>query len=354
MRQAWMGRTLWALAMGAALAGSTAALGQTSRAVAEIPADKAKVTGTIVIDYNSRSERSQSNVDVYNIQDLAVADLMVLKGVIQRIPEQRMTYSVRMDVINPQNPSQIARDAAILRGDLVIDSDGRYNPEDGNLRLDVVKGNQSSNRFTGDIQGREVARWWQIGKKLKAATTEATKAYSRLVEGKVVSIQVKNPDPLRFEGLGLAAGPFSFIAEAKVSGIFDYDYELGNWLTDQAGVQFTYTVGSNVVSDRVTGSIRYVEEGGDFTDAKSKKHNYTSVLRIQSEVQRADRQQGRGVLRRRHRAGRFGRLLLGRRSVEAGLVRPRLLRRHRNRLQKGDRQQGGEQMRRADPFGGVL
>ena len=276
MRQAWMGRTLWALAMGAALAGSTAALGQTSRAVAEIPADKAKVTGTIVIDYNSRSERSQSNVDVYNIQDLAVADLMVLKGVIQRIPEQRMTYSVRMDVINPQNPSQIARDAAILRGDLVIDSDGRYNPEDGNLRLDVVKGNQSSNRFTGDIQGREVARWWQIGKKLKAATTEATKAYSRLVEGKVVSIQVKNPDPLRFEGLGLAAGPFSFIAEAKVSGVFDYDYELGNWLTDQAGVQFTYTVGSNVVSDRVTGSIRYVEEGGDFTDAKSKKHNYTS------------------------------------------------------------------------------
>ena len=50
-----------------------------------------------------------------------------------------------------------------------IDSDGRYNPEDGNLRLDVVKGNQSSSRFTGDVQGREVARWWQIGKTFKAA-----------------------------------------------------------------------------------------------------------------------------------------------------------------------------------------
>jgi hypothetical protein len=271
-----MGRTLPALAVSVALAGSTMALAQTNRATTEIPADKAKVTGVIVIDYNSRSERSQSNVDIYNIQDLAVADLMVLKGAIQRIPDQRMTYSVRMDVINPQNPSQIARDAAILRGDLLIDSDGRYNPEDGNLRLDVVKGNQSSNKFSGDIQGREVARWWQIGKKLKAATKEATKAYSRLVDGKVVSIQVKNPDPLRFEGLGLAAGPFSFIVETKVSGVFDYDYELGNWLTDQAGLQFTYTVGGNVISDHVTGSIRYVEEGGDFTDAKSKKHNYTS------------------------------------------------------------------------------
>ncbi len=276
MTNALMGRTLLGMGMGLALLGSTAALAQTSRATTAIPDDKAKVTGAVVIDYNSRSERSQSNVDVYNVQDLAVADLMILKGAIQRIPDQRMTYSVRMDVINPANPSQIARDAAILRGDLMIDSNGRYIPEDGNLRLDVVKGNQSSSKFDGDIQGREVTRWWQIGKRLTAASKEVTKAYSRLVDGKVVSIQVKNPDPLRFEELGLAAGPFSFIAPTKVSGVFDYDYELGNWLTDQAGLQFTYTVGGNVISDHVTGSIRYVEEPGDFTDAKAKKHNYTS------------------------------------------------------------------------------
>jgi hypothetical protein len=259
-----------------AVAAPASALAQTSHATAVIPADKAKVTGSIVIDYNSRSERSQSNIDVYELQDLAVADLMILKGEIQRIPEKRMTYSVRMDVVNPANPSQIARDAAIMRGDMSIDADGRYNPEDGNLRLDVVKGNQSSNRFTGDIQGRAVARWWQLGKTLKAAANQATKAYSRLVDGKVVSIQVKNPDPLRFEGLGLAAGPFSFIQSAKVSGVFDYDYELGNWLTDQAGLQFTYNIGDNVISDHVTGSIRYVQEPGDFTDAKAKKHNFTS------------------------------------------------------------------------------
>ena len=66
----------------------------------------------------------------------------------------------------------------------------------------------------------------------------------------------------RFEGLVLAAGPFSFITESKVSGVFDYDYELGNWLTDQNGLQFTYSVGANVIFDRVTGSIRYVEEPG--------------------------------------------------------------------------------------------
>jgi hypothetical protein len=276
MKTYWIGAALSALAVGMTLAASSSALAQANRATTEIPADKAKVTGSIVIDYNSRSERSQSNIDTYDIQDLAVADLMILKGSIQRIPDKRMTYSVRMDVLNPANPSQIARDAAILRGDLPIDADGRYIPEDGGLRLDVVKGNQASSKFTGDVQGREVARWWQIGKKLQKATAEASKAYSRLIDGKVVSIQVKNPDPLRFEGLGLAAGPFSFLVDTKVSGVFDYDYELGNWLTDQSGLQFTYTVGGNVISDHVTGSIRYVEQPGDFTDAKSKKHNYTS------------------------------------------------------------------------------
>jgi hypothetical protein len=276
MGHAWFGQSLSALALTIAVTSAGAALAQTSRATTEIPADKSKITGVIAIDYESRSERSQSSVDTYEIQELAVADLMILKGNIQRVPEKQMTYAVRFDVVNPQNPAQIAHDAAILRGDLMIDSQGRYIPEDGQLRLDVVKGNQSSNKFIGDIQGRAVTRWWQVGKRLQAAQKEASKAYSRFVDGKVVSIQVKNPDPLRFEGLGLAGGPFSFIAPAKVSGVLDYDYELGNWLTDQAGVQFTYNIGDNVISDHVTGSIRYVEDGGEFVDGKGKKHAYTS------------------------------------------------------------------------------
>jgi hypothetical protein len=241
-----------------------------------IPADKGKVTGTISIEYNSRSDRSQSNVDAYEIQELNIADLMIMRGTIQRVPEQKLTYSVKMDVINPQNPTQIARDVAILRGDLPIDSTGRYNAESGQLRIDIVKGNQASNKFSGGIQGRAVNRWWDISKKLKTAAKEASKAYSRYVDGKLVTIQVKNPDPLRFDRLGLASGPFSFLPETRVSGVLDYDYELGNWLTDQAGVTFTYTIGDKVIADKVSGSIRYVNEAGSFTDAKGKKYAYTS------------------------------------------------------------------------------
>lgn len=99
-----------------------------------------------------------------------------------------------------------------------------------------MKGSQSTNKFSGTIQGRAVARWWNISAKLKTAAKEATKVYSRYVDGQVVNIKVKNPDPLRFEQLGLASGPFSFLVPAKVNGTLDYDYELGNWLTDQAGI----------------------------------------------------------------------------------------------------------------------
>lgn len=264
-----------AIACAASLFAASAALAQQSQALKEIPADKAKLTGTMTVDYNSRSLRSSSGTDAYDLTELAVADLMILKGTVQRTPGKSLVYSVKFDVVNPSNPSQIAREVAILRGDLQIDSNGRYIPDAGRLRIDVVKGNQTSSPFGGSIQGRGVTRWWEVGEQFRKAQKEATKIYSRVVDGKVVSIQVKNPDPLRFERTQLAAGPFSFLPETRVSGNLDFDYELGNWLTDQNGVTFSYTVADRSLTDRVSGSIRYVEENGNFTDKAGKKRPYT-------------------------------------------------------------------------------
>ncbi|WP_029355334.1 hypothetical protein [Bosea sp. 117] len=263
------------LATAAIALGGSAALAQSAQALKEITADKAKVAGSIVVDYNSRSERSNSGADVYEIGEIAVADMFLMKGTVQRMPGSKLVYSVRYDVINPSNPSQIARDVAILRGEMAIDNNGRYTPETGQLRLDVVKGNQVTSKVAGSIQGRQVTRWWEVGELIRKAKTEATKVYSRYVDGKVVSIQVKNPDPLRFERLILPSGPFSFLPETRVSGNLDYDYELGNWLTDQNGVTMTYTLADKSFTDRITGSIRYVEEEGNFTDSKGKKREFT-------------------------------------------------------------------------------
>lgn len=259
-----------------ALAISGAALAQSpNRALQPIPADKAKVAGGITITYNSRSERSSSGLDVYEVQNLVIADLMAYNGQIQRTPNKQLNYSLRIDVFNPANPSQVAKDVAIIRGDMMIDERGRYLPEAGKLRLEVVKGQQFQSPYKGVIQGREVTRWWEIAERLKKAQGEATKLYTRYVDGKNVTIQVKNPDPLTFEGLGLPTGPYSYLVESRVGGTLDYDYELGNWLTDAKGVTFAYTIGDKQTTDKLTGSIRYVEEEGSFTDPAGKKRSYT-------------------------------------------------------------------------------
>lgn len=259
----------------AALLATTPAWAQSGNRGLQTVTDGAKVTGHMTIDFNSRSVRNSNGLDMYAIEALTVADLMAYSGSAQRKPEDTITYSLKIDVNNPANPSQVAKEVAILRGETPIDEGGRYQPESGNLRLDIVKGQQSSGKFDGVIQGREVTRWWELGEQISRASKAADKLYSRTVNGKVVTIQVKNPDPLSFQGLVLAPGPLSFLPQTRVSGNLDYDYELGNWLTDNNGISFQYAIGNQAYTDKVTGSIRYVEEEGSFNDAKGQSRNYT-------------------------------------------------------------------------------
>lgn len=277
------------------LAGATltsAALAQTAnRGTEVIAADKGRITGEIVADFGSRKFTGATGVDVYTINALKAADLMVMSGTVQRTPDKQLTYSVKFDLFNPKNPGQIAKEAAILRGDVIIDQTGRYDPAAGKLRIDVVKGTQSSSGFRGALQGRDVLRWWEITDQLKKAQKAAAKEYSRVVEGKTVTITVKNADPLGFDGLVLASGPFSYLPETTVRGSLDYDYELGNWLLDNNGLTLTYTLADKAVNDRITGSIRYAEEEGSQTvDGKNVPFTgyYEYNLRFNEEAAKAD------------------------------------------------------------------
>ncbi len=263
----------------------------TSRGAELIAVDKGRVTGQIVVDFGSRKLTSATGVDVYTISNLTAADLMVLNGTINRTPEKSLGYSVKFDLFNPKNPSQVAKEAAILRGDVLIDQSGRYDPVSGKLRIDVVKGTQSTSAFRGGLQGREVTRWWEVSEQLKKAQKAAAKEYSRVVEGKTIVIQVKNADPLKFDGLVLATGPFSYLPETTVRGSLDYDYELGNWLLDNNGLTLNYQLGEKVINDRITGSIRFAEESGN-ASVDGKKVAYTGYyeynLRFNEEAQKSD------------------------------------------------------------------
>ncbi|MEQ1652470.1 MAG: hypothetical protein ABL897_08285 [Hyphomicrobium sp.] len=290
-------QTLSKPAMAAAFAVSaffaaTAAEAQTaSRGVEVIAADKGRITGEIAVDFGSRKLSGATGVDIYTITNMKAADLMVMNGAINRTPDKSLSYSVKFDLFNPKNPAQVAKEAAILRGDVLIDQTGRYDPSAGKLRIDVVKGTQSSSAFRGGLQGREVTRWWEVAEQLKKAQKAAAKEYSRVVEGKTITITVKNADPLRFDGLVLATGPFSYLPETTVRGSLDYDYELGNWLLDNNGLTLNYQLGEKVINDRITGSIRYAEEEGNAT-VDGKKVAYTGYyeynLRFNEEAQKSD------------------------------------------------------------------
>lgn len=279
------------LAMGA-LAISHPAFAQSgNRGLEVIAADKGRVTGEIIADFGSRKWAGATGVDTYTITNMKAADLMIMNGSISRTPEKSLTYSVKFDLVNPKNPSQVAKEAAILRGDVVIDQSGRYDPGAGKLRIDVVKGTQASYPFRGGLQGREVTRWWELSEQLKKAQAKAAKEYSRVVEGKTVTIKVTNVDPLKFDGLVLGAGPFSYLPETTVRGSLDYDYELGNWLLDNNGLTLSYQLSDKAVNDRITGSIRFAEETGSATvDGKKVDHTgyYEYNLRFNEEAQKAD------------------------------------------------------------------
>jgi hypothetical protein len=275
-----------------ALFAATAAGAQTAnRGLELIAADKGRVTGEINVDFGSRKLSGATGVDIYTVTNMKAADLMVMNGAINRTPDKSLSYSIKFDLFNPKNPAQVAKEAAIMRGDVMIDQTGRYDPSAGKLRIDVVKGTQSSSPFRGGLQGREVTRWWEVSEQLKKAQKAATKEYSRVVEGKTITIEVKNADPLRFDGLVLASGPFSYLPETTVRGSLDYDYELGNWLLDNNGLTLNYQLGEKVINDRITGSIRYAEEEGNAT-VDGKKVAYTGYyeynLRFNEEAQKSD------------------------------------------------------------------
>ena len=267
------------------------AAAQTSPGLTPITEGQNRITGQIVADFGSRRASGATGIDVYTINALKVADLMTMSGTIQRTPEKALSYSVKFDVNNPKDRTKVAKDVAILRGDVVIDESGRYLPANGKLRIDIVKGTKTSANFGGVLKGREVTRWWEIKEQLAKAKNQAAKAYSRVVDGKVITIQVKNADPLGFDGLVLAAGPFSYLPDTTVRGSLDYDYELGNWLTDNNGIELTYKVGDTAQIDKITGSIRFAEEEGNAQiDGKSIPYTgyYDYSLRYNETQAKAD------------------------------------------------------------------
>lgn len=238
------------------------------------------ISGRIVIDFNSLRPNASDERDQYAI-DLNVADYVSFDGSATREPGRSIEYNVKLLAHNPNNPVQ-SRHVGQLKGVVAIDSDGKYLLRGSDrMRIDpsqrlmismlvTPKGMAQDNLFDGEIQGKAPKASGLLARLRQ--TVEQVKEYTRNVGGKTVTVSVENPDIMEFRNLKLGAGPWPELTEVTVNGNLDYDYASGNWLTQ--GITMSYAHDGATVEDRITGTIRWVDEEGSVT-VGGESHPYT-------------------------------------------------------------------------------
>ncbi len=265
------------------LAGVVSNLGQLRAQELEKLQQTGAVTGTVNINFKTRTEVDDKGKpkpgakDSYDVS-LTVGRTTAFQGKVERQPlitssllgrvEQpgQLTYALNLVVMNPVDLTQ-RKTVGKWVGTVPINAEGVYDLTGGDsspLRISVEGSGQSpamAETFGGCLHGK--------GKK-----SEGIMAYVRKWRSKEVALKVSNVDPMRFENVELAAGPAQHYPRTVVNGNLDFDYETGNWLTN--GLRFKYTLNGKEYEDVVTGSIKWVE---DENRANNGKGHYEFNLR---------------------------------------------------------------------------
>lgn len=266
----------------ALLAGlSAAAWAQDSEAVTE----NGVISGTMDIDFKTRMNKDTSgdlapNSAAKGVQDVYKFSLNVGKttefsGQIVRQPNlytstlhrlvqgAALGFDVNVALYNPRDLKQ-KKTVGKWVGNVPIDT--------GSGAYDLMGGSKEERPLRFDIDTVGAAKGFRdnfggrlVGKAEKKESL-AEYTYNRYVNGKQVSIVVKRSDPMRFDGVELAKGPSDNYPRTKVTGRLDYDYETGNWYTD--GIVFRYALNGKEYEDKITGSIKWVEDKNRSSNGK--------------------------------------------------------------------------------------
>ncbi len=235
------------------------------------------ITGTLNIDFATRTNLDTSGdlkkgsaaagaKDTYKLQ-LNVAKTLEFAGEVTRQPklfssvlgrtkqDGRLYYNLNLSVLNPKNMAQ-KKTVGKWVGEVPLDpasgvydlSGGRANESPLRIAIDAIG---SAQAFTDPFAGKLVG-------KAEKKENLGSRLYKRVVNGKEVKIEVKRADPMKFQGIELAKGPASVYPRATVNGSLDFDYETSNYLTD--GIMFNYSLDGKEYADKVTGSIKWVED----------------------------------------------------------------------------------------------
>lgn len=269
-----------ALAAAAALA-----MGGNAIAQPETLSEDDVISGTMMIDFNTRTQKDTSGdlkegsaavgaKDKYKV-DLIVAKTTQYTGEIRRQPNlyskliskkkqsAQIEYSLDLAVLKASDPKQ-KRVVGKWAGTVPIDeASGAFDLAGGSAQ-------ESALRMNVDAAGAAAGFKETFGGRLmgKAAKKDnlAEYTFKRLIGNREVKVVVKKSDPMRFEQIKLAKGPSENYPNTIVNGRLDYDYETSNWYTD--GIRFSYTLDGKSYEDVVTGSIKWVEDPQRATNGK--------------------------------------------------------------------------------------
>lgn len=235
------------------------------------------ISGKMSIDFATRKNLDRTSgfapgspqrgaVDTYKL-DLAVAQTTEYTGRIKRLPRIRrandgtilqsaaLDYQVDLWLRNPQDLTQ-RKQIGRMVGTVPIDAKEVYQfakpngAERAPLRttIDAVGAIPASEN---DFSGR------MIGKAADAAKFRKMK-FTRKIAGRTVTVEASKIDPLTFDGVVLAAGPAPVYPATTVTGQFDFDYDSSNYYIE--GMKMTYRLEGVDYTDKLTGTIRWVEE----------------------------------------------------------------------------------------------
>jgi hypothetical protein len=262
-----------------------AALALTGGLLAAAPASQAAepatltqadaITGTVTIDFGTRTQLDTSGQalpgtpapgakDVYTL-DLTVLGTTALRGTLERQPwlmnpatgRALQPASLRFDLAlaasDPAKPGE-TRAVAKWTGTVPVDDDGVYLLEGGKeagggLRVVAGEAGGAEHPFTGRLAGKPPVKNWFLPR---------PRTFTRMVEGREVSVQVRGTDPMELKEVVLPAGAVGDDPRALVSGRLELDYTGGSWFTD--GLRLRHAADGAEVEDVVRGSIRWVPD----------------------------------------------------------------------------------------------
>jgi len=238
------------------------------------------ILGKMVIDFESRKNPASDGQPKPGVTDKYAVDLNIgkdtaFRGEIIRTPQivgavgikqgANMEYKLDLIAFNPVNRAQTMSVGRWV-GDIPIGSDGVYQlskDKGASLRFAMtMKGGAESSNFDGAIHGRQLgkAKLFELAQQVTETVKKegATKVFTRMYQGKPMSVRATNTDPMRFDNVVLAAGPAAMYGPVTVNGEMVYDYDSDTWFLD--GMTFRYQEGGKPVSDKLGGTIRWLQD----------------------------------------------------------------------------------------------